>query len=58
MFCQTTIGMFYNCKNLKFINLKNFYQMNQNNESFYEMFGGTSDFLVYCINKRAKDTDQ
>ena len=54
--CQYMGFMFYNCKNLKFLNLKQLYH--KDGLSIASMLQGTSDFLVYCLSKKAEDTDK
>ena len=48
-------NIFYNCLNLEYINIFNF---NAKKAKYYDnMFFGTSDYLIYCINDYIKDTD-
>ena len=56
---QNMSRCFYNCTNLKYINIKQFYEKEGTNEIYYlDMFYGTSDFLVYCMNKIATEKDK
>ena len=50
--------MFYNCKNLKYINIEQFHAKSEQALFYSNMFYGTSDFLVYCLNKNLENTDK
>ena len=50
--------MFYGCKSLEYLNIKNFvFGVNGNTNDFEIMFSFTSDYLVYCINPIINYTD-
>ena len=48
--------MFYNCTNLKYINMQQFYSQSKNEKLYYDIFYGTSDYLVYCINNKSENS--
>ena len=56
--------MFFNCKGLEFINIRNLEQLYESsnpleNKMLYgDMFYGTPDFLVYCIKKNENNLDK
>ena len=40
--------MFYNCKNLKYLNI---FSLTENAQSISEMFEGTSNYFTICIDE-------
>jgi len=49
-------NMFFKCSNLEYINI--YYFNAKKAKSYDNMFYGTTDYLVYCINDNLEDTDQ
>jgi len=49
-------NMFSNCSNLEYINIFNFNAKKA--KSYDNIFYGTTDYLVYCIDNNLEDTDQ